>query len=57
MLRDSTAAASSPTASPMAISPIPLRTIISRTSPRAAPSAIRIPISCVRRATAYDITP
>ena len=35
----------------------PWRNTSERTDPRAAPSAIRTPISCDRRVTSNDITP
>ena len=40
-----------PAAAPIAASKIPLPTTLRRTFPACAPSAIRIPISLVRRAT------
>ncbi len=44
-------ATGAPTTNPAATSVSPLRSIIRVTSPRVAPSAMRIPISFVRRAT------
>ena len=50
-------AAGTPIASPTAASDKTWRSTIQTTAPRCAPSAIRIPISRVRRATVYDIVP
>jgi len=46
-----------PIARPTSVSTSPWPTTRRSTSPRVAPSASRMPISCVRRLTAYDSTP
>src|SRR5215831_21156798 len=46
-----------PIANPIIASNRTSRSTIQRTVSRCAPSAIRIPISLVRRATAYDVAP
>ena len=55
--RASRNAATSPIATPASASIAPLRITICRMFSWPAPSAMRMPISCVRCATAYDITP
>ena len=54
---DTPSAAQSPIASPTAHNRSDYLTIISTIRPALAPSAMRTPISCVRRATAYDSRP
>src|SRR5439155_26861242 len=51
------AADTAPTAPPAAVNRMPCVMIIIRTACRVAPRAIRTPISCVRCATEYAITP
>jgi len=48
---------SRPTATARAVCRAPCRMIKAKTSRRCAPSAMRIPISRVRHATAYAFTP
>ena len=55
--RERITAASKPVARPRPVSNSPCLSISRNTSPRPAPSAMRMPISRVRRLTAYDITP
>jgi hypothetical protein len=50
-------AAANPSATPAKANLIPWLTTIRSTSPACAPRAIRMPISCVRRLTAYEMTP
>ncbi len=57
MARVTPNARASPHPMPSAARRIPVRTTIPRTCRRAAPSAMRTPISLVRCPTPYDMTP
>ena len=57
MKRASANDAATPTTTPASASCIPWLTTIVRTCPVPAPSASRMPISCVRCSTEYAISP